>query len=394
MRKMQVWITADSWLEKRGYIGAGLMLPANQDEIQDAMQRAHVQGNETYCLEYVDGWPELLTNILEIDTEHRLEEVNLLAYQLSRMNSEQMDTFEGAIALRAEEKSSEPFTLKELINFTYNLNCYEFYPGVTNDTDLGEVCIDGEMMEVFEHLPEEALELLDPQKVGEELRRSDQGTFTQKGYVCKNGETFQEMYDGSQCPEIPDMRKGSISIRLVSLAHQKEQGIWLDLPATEQVMQQALESLHERSFDDCMIAENEGSALPFPLAGDEEIGKLNTLAERVRAFPDSQTLVKYKAVMELELCNDLDTALDIAVNLDCYDFDPDMDSPARYAEYLLQNAGFDTEDPAFQRFDFKGFGERRLNEIGYSLTSYGAISRNEVPFRQEYTGVKQGMAMQ
>lgn len=394
MRKMQVWITADSWLEKRGYIGAGLMLPANQDEIQDAMQRAHVQGNETYCLEYVDGWPEFLTNILEIDTEHRLEEVNLLAYQLSRMNSEQMDTFEGAIALRAEEKSSEPFTLKELINFTYNLNCYEFYPGVTNDTDLGEVCIDGEMMEVFEHLPEEALELLDPQKVGEELRRSDQGTFTQKGYVCKNGETFQEMYDGSQCPEIPDMRKGSISIRLVSLAHQKEQGIWLDLPATEQVMQQALESLHERSFDDCMIAENEGSALPFPLAGDEEIGKLNTLAERVRAFPDSQTLVKYKAVMELELCNDLDTALDIAVNLDCYDFDPDMDSPARYAEYLLQNAGFDTEDPAFQRFDFKGFGERRLNEIGYSLTSYGAISRNEVPFRQEYTGVKQGMAMQ
>ena len=111
MRKMQVWITADSWLEKRGYIGAGLMLPANQDEIQDAMQRAHVQGNETYCLEYVDGWPEFLTNILEIDTEHRLEEVNLLAYQLSRMNSEQMDTFEGAIALRAEEKSSEPFTL-------------------------------------------------------------------------------------------------------------------------------------------------------------------------------------------------------------------------------------------------------------------------------------------
>ena len=394
MRKMQVWITADSWLEKRGYIGAGLMLPANQDEIQDAMQRAHVQGNETYCLEYVDGWPEFLTNILEIDTEHRLEEVNLLAYQLSRMNSEQMDTFEGAIALRAEEKSSEPFTLKELINFTYNLNCYEFYPGVTNDTDLGEVCIDGEMMEVFEHLPEEALELLDPQKVGEELRRSDQGTFTQKGYVCKNGETFQEMYDESQCPEIPDMRKGSISIRLVSLAHQKEQGIWLDLPATEQVMQQALESLHERSFDDCMIAENEGSALPFPLAGDEEIGKLNTLAERVRAFPDSQTLVKYKAVMELEHCNDLDTALDIPVNLDCYDFDPDMDSPARYAEYLLQNAGFDTEDPAFQRFDFKGFGERRLNEIGYSLTSYGAISRNEVPFRQEYTGVKQGMAMQ
>lgn len=394
MRKMQVWITADSWVEKRGYMGAGLMLPANQDEIQDAMQRAHVQENETYSLEYVDGWPGFLTDILEIDTEHRLEEVNLLADQLSRMSSEQMDTFEGAIALRAEEKSSEPFTLKELINFTYNLNCYEFYPGVTNDTDLGEVCIEGEMMEFLEHLPEEDLKFLDPQKVGEEFRRRDQGTFTQKGYVCKNEEAFQEIYDGNQYPEIPDMRRGPVSLRLVSLAHQQEEGVWLDLPATEQMMQQALETLHERSFDDCMIAENEGSALPFPLAGDEEIGKLNVLAERVRAFPDSRTLAKYKAVMELELCNDLDLALDIAANLDCYDFDPEMDSPTRYAEYLLQTAGFDTEDPAFQQFDFKGFGERRLKEIGYSLTSYGAISRNELPFRQEYTKPQQGMTMQ
>ena len=394
MRNMQVWITADSWVEKRGYMGAGLMLPANQDELQDAMQRARVQGDGTYCLEYVDGWPGFLTGILELDTEHRLEEVNLLADRLSRMSSEQMDTFEGAIALRVEEKSSEPFTLKELINFTYNLNCYELYPGVTNDTDLGEVCIEGEMMEFLEHLPEEDLKLLDPQKVGKEFRRSEQGTFTGKGYVCKNGEPFQEMYDEVRYPEIPGMRKGPVSLRLVSLANQQEEGVWLDLPATEQMMQKALETLHERSFDDCVIAENEGSALPFSLAGDEEIGKLNVLAERVQAFPDSRTLAKYKAVIEMELCNDLDQALDIAANLDCYDFDPEMDSPARYAEYLLQTAGFDTEDPAFRQFDFKGFGERRLKEIGYSLTSYGAISRNELPFRQEYSKPQQGMTMQ
>lgn len=41
MRNMQVWITADSWVEKRGYMGAGLMLPANQDELQDAIANSH-----------------------------------------------------------------------------------------------------------------------------------------------------------------------------------------------------------------------------------------------------------------------------------------------------------------------------------------------------------------
>lgn len=396
MREMEVWITADSLKKKRGYAGARLTLPAGRETIRDAMQRAHVQENESYQVEYTSGWPGFLTNILEMDTgtEHGLEEINLLAYQLSRMNSEQMDTFEGAVALRAEEKGSGPFTLKELINFTYNLNCYEFYPGVTNDIALGIVCIEGEMMEFLEHLPEENFKFLDPQKVGKEFRRGDQGTFTQKGYVCKNGKPFQEMYDGNQYPEIPDMRKGLISVRLVSLAHQDEQGVWLDLPADEQAMRQVLTALKERSFDYCLIAENKGSAVPFSLIGDEEIGKLNLLAERVQAFPDSRTLAKYKAAMELEHCDDLDLALDIAANLDSYNFDQKIFSPARHAEYLLEEAGFDTEDPAFKRFDFEGFGERKLKEISYIPTAYGLISRNEIPFRQEYTRPQQGMKLQ
>lgn len=396
MKEMEVWITADRLKKKRGYFGARLTLPAGQETIRDALQRAHVQENESYQVEYTSGWPGFLTNILEIDidTEHRLEEVNLLAYQLSRMNSEQMDTFEGTIALWTEEKGSGPFTMKELINLTYSLNCYEFYPGVTNDTALGIVCIEGEMMEFLEYLPEENFQFLDPQKVGKEFRRGNQGIFTQKGYVCKNGETFQEIYDGNQYPEIPDMRKGLISVRLVSLAHQDEQGVWLDLPADEQEMKRVLDTLKERSFDYCLIAENRGPAVPFSIIGDEEIGKLNLLAERVQAFPDSRRLAKYKAAMELEHCDDLDLALDIAANLDSYNFDQEIFSPARYAEYLLEEAGFDTEDPAFKWFDFEGFGERKLKEIGYLPTAYGLISRNEIPFRQEYTRPQQGMKLQ
>lgn len=159
-------------------------------------------------------------------------------------------------------------------------------------------------------------------------------------------------------------------------------------------MKQALTTLKERSFDYCLVAENKGSAVPFSLIGDEEIGKVNLLAERVQAFPDSRTLAKYKAAMELERCDDLDLALDIAANLDSYNFDQKIFSPARYAEYLLEEAGFDTEDPAFKWFDFEGFGERKLKEISYIPTAYGLISRNEIPFRQDYTRPQQGMKLQ
>lgn len=394
MREMEVWIIADSLKKKRGYSGACLILPAGQETIRDAMQRAHVQENESYQVEYASGWPGFLVRILEGQTGCRLDEINLLAYQLSRMDQEQMDTLEGAIALRIEEDVGRPVTMKEVINFTYNLDCYDFHPGVTNDEELGEICIDNGMLALFKQLPDNVLELLDPQKVGAELRHSDQGIFTSKGYVFRCGGNFQEIYNGSQCPEPPDIKTGLISVRLVSLEHQDEQGVWLDFPANKQAMKQVLDALKERSFDYCFIVENKGSALPFPLIGDEEIGKLNLLAERVQAFPDNRTLAKYKAAMALELCNDLDLALDIAANLDSYNFDQKIFSPARYAEYLLEEAGFDTEDPAFKWFDFEGFGERKLKEIGYIPTDYGLISRNEIPFRQEYTRPQQGMKLQ
>ena len=155
MREMEVWITADSLEKKRGYSGARLTLPAGREAIRDAMQRAHVQENESYQVEYTSGWPEFLVRILEGQTKCRLDEINLLAYQLSRMAQEQMDTMEGAIALRIEEDVGSPVTMKEVINFTYNLDCYDFHPGVIDDEDLGEICIDGGMLELFKKLPDD-----------------------------------------------------------------------------------------------------------------------------------------------------------------------------------------------------------------------------------------------
>lgn len=48
---------------------------------------------------------------------------------------------------------------------------------------------------------------------------------------------------------------------------------------------------------------------------------------------------KYAAALELESCDGLDLALDIAENLDCYDFDPHIYSPKTYGNYILQEAG-------------------------------------------------------
>lgn len=395
---MKVNITADQHRRQRGYEGADLELPASRYVIEDAIQRAHVPEGGSYQLHRFEGWPDFLKGALIVSGDKTLEEVNLLAWKAGQMDEEQLAAYEGAVAMRQNEDIDTPVTVKELINILYNLNSYTFQPGILNDRMLGELCLMGELIADLGTVSDEVFELLSEEKVGEYLRRSEQGEFTDKGYILHDAKDWQEVYDGVYLPEQPDGHNGLISLRLecVNSAPDIDSGVWLELPADEQAMHWALISLGETTFDSCYIAEVKSvlPALEYQLAGDEDIGKLNILAERIKAFPDSGMLAKYKAVLELETCNDLDMELDIARNLDCYDYDPVMLSPETYAEYLFREAGFDTDDSAFSNFDFKDYGERKLQENGLISTAYGLIARNKEPFVQEYTKPEPGMTMQ
>lgn len=150
-------------------------------------------------------------------------------------------------------------------------------------------------------------------------------------------------------------------------------------------MQEVLKQLEEPSFESCLIKGSISAAFPYPLAGDEDIEKLNILAQKIKEFPDQRTLAKFKAVLELELRNEIEFALDVAENLDCYDFDPKMYSPAVYAESIFREAGIDLDDPAFAMFDFLGYGERQMQQAGHVQTAYGMILRNENPFVLKYS---------
>lgn len=393
---MQVNIIADKHNGKRGYNGAAVELPASRFELDDALQRAHVPEDGSYKLQRFIQWPGFLSGYLASSGDKTLEEVNFLAQKISRMDEIQLETYEGVLRLRENGSPGTAISIRELINSAYNLDAFEFHPGVVEDGDLGEIAMMGGMFDIVDDLPEEVADLLDARKVGEALRRSDQGAFTRRGYIFPNTKSWHEVYDGVHLPGQPD-EHGLISLRLESVSSTPEEnsGVWLELPADEQAMHWALTSLGETSPDCCVIAEATGilPSLRHQIAGDEDIGKLNTLAERLAAFPDSRTLMKYKAVLELECFPDLDRMLDITQNLDCYDYDPVISTAADYAEYLLCEAGFDTSDPAFDRFDFDGYGERQFERNGFVPTAYGSIGRNGLPFEQEFTKPRQGLTM-
>lgn len=397
---MQVTITADEYRECWEYRDVELKLPTDKFSIADALERARVPEGNDYELHSFDDWPEFVKDALEAVDNKTLEEVNLLAHKVRKMNTDQLHTYEGILKLCQDSDVDHPMTMKELINAAYNLKCFEFYPGVTDYQELGEICIQNEILDWVKKLPDEIVEMLDPEKVGASVCRDDQGTFTREGYVFRSEPDGPEVYDGIHLPDQEYHHGGIISLQLDrkdDFLHNDTE-VWLELPTDRQKIHQAMDSLETSDLEACMVVEMESivPAMKDHLTGYEDIEMLNTLAERIAAFPDRRTLAKYKAILMLEDCYyNLEMVLDITNNLDCYDFDPQIMSPGQYTQYRLKEAGFDPYDCAFCCFDIHDYGERLLQGSGYVATAYGTVIRNDREFIHEYTKPpEQGMIMQ
>ena len=90
-------------------------------------------------------------------------------------------------------------SVRDLINLTQNLDCFDFYSDVNNEEELGRMYIqDFEAMQVPEHL----IDYIDYEAYGRDIRINDGGHFAPGGYVADNRSNFVEHYTGLD--DIPD----------------------------------------------------------------------------------------------------------------------------------------------------------------------------------------------
>ena len=128
--------------------------------LADALERARVPDGG-YELHSFYDWPEFIKYALTRAENKTLEEVNFLAHKVSEMDTDQLHIYEGILKLRFDSDIDHPMSMKELINTAYNLKCFELYPGVTDYQELGEICIQNEIMDWIKKLPDEIVEMLD-----------------------------------------------------------------------------------------------------------------------------------------------------------------------------------------------------------------------------------------
>ena len=90
-------------------------------------------------------------------------------------------------------------SVKNLINLTQNLDCFEFYTGVKDEEDLGRMYL----LEVDAlQIPEYLVDYIDYEAYGRDIRINEGGHFAPGGYVFANQSKFIEHYTGLD--DIPD----------------------------------------------------------------------------------------------------------------------------------------------------------------------------------------------
>lgn len=196
-------------------IGEWVKFPISNEEMQEVFRRIGMGGRyeEWFITDY--DCPD--SGISDLLGEYEsLSELNYLANQMMELD-ESEEVWQAVLDLGEYTGS-----VKDLINLTENMNCFDYLSGVTSDSDLGYYwieesgCYDTKAMGVLSNY-------IDYEGFGRDIRFDESGVFTDRGYVRLNGGSFVEIYDGS-IENIPEEYRIQSSARYIrSLAGRTEQ---------------------------------------------------------------------------------------------------------------------------------------------------------------------------
>ena len=297
--------------------------------------------------------------------------------------------------LRLAVSRLRPDEIQRDINYLLALPEYEVIcPGGTYE-QLGEYYLRQEA-----GLPPDLLPFADLERIGQNYEDEHLGVFIGDCFVILPRDEPRQVYDGTNLDTLPDT---DWSLRLKLASPTKPEGVWLRLPDGDiegsgklDEIGLALRELGVKTVQKCSLLDIRCS-LPEIAIDLEEYDDLAdliydgnnlgyVLQERGQGQP--HYLEKFRAALEYEHCHDLKLALDIAENLNCYDFCPALDVEKFGQEELKHWGGIIDHNPLLAgQIDLKAYGEMMLEQEGYELnageTAY--IRHNGQKFYYEYS---------
>lgn len=176
-------------------VGEWVKFPTTYEDLQKVFERIGIGKSDDFGNPYeewfITDYDCYVGGLYDKLGEYEnLDELNYLASKLDEMDRGEYNQF-----LAAMEMGNHSSSLQDIINLTENLDCYDIYPNIEDEDDLGRYYIDE-----FDamHMPEHLRNYIDYEAYGRDVAMEEGGSFTEFGYVRDTGSSFYETYDGNR----------------------------------------------------------------------------------------------------------------------------------------------------------------------------------------------------
>lgn len=169
-----------------------LSFPATTEQVENALQEIGVDGlryQEILVTDYAANIPGVIVGLSEYP---HLDELNYLSCRIQFLTSSEQEKFSAALC-----HGEYAGTLQDMINLTYNLDCYDLLSDIKSYEDYGRYLV--EIGRDF-LLPDQAKYYFDYAQYGEDSAINEGGELTPQGYIFNNQCPFQTVYDGKNVP--------------------------------------------------------------------------------------------------------------------------------------------------------------------------------------------------
>lgn len=387
-----------------GYLGeekffATLKLPAQSHEIQDACHKLRITQNRDTNLRMevcsCEILPELTDTLLDSPS---MEEMNFLAQRLGQLSDSEAIALRGVWKrLEKEGHLEEPVRAMDLINMTYGLDMVMIASNVSNDYELGEFVLNGDLDDDLIQLSDKMVEMLDMAAVGRWNRINQAGEFVGSHYVVAGEYQIQQIYDGVRLPAQEQEKPFVFRLQVAeSPVNDSTETMgtaeWISLPIDRDQADRIAQKHNEGCIEDCtfygfesiipqITADHYGDMLSFV--------RLNRLAHEIARMKPSEQ-VKLKAVLEHEKPGTIEAVQEVVDHLREYQLDNRIgDADSYFKEYLLRHLDAHFDARWLDGLAVCTEGTNLMQRLGAAETDYGIVSARGgqlyalVPFEQE-----------
>ena len=189
-------------------VGEWVSFPTDPETMAEVFKRIGIGscdafGNryeEFFITDYECYVPGLYDKFGEYES---LDELNMLANKI-----EDLDEYDYQIVAAALEMGVGGSSVADIINLTENLDCFELYPDIEDESDLGYYLVNDSGLYDTASMGTLA-DYIDYKSLGRDAAINEDSMFTQYGYLVRTSDPSYIIYDGKNMQEDYKLHAGS-----------------------------------------------------------------------------------------------------------------------------------------------------------------------------------------